>query len=366
MSQQASQQRLRVGKQVGKLDKEQRNGDGKHLAARCLGDALAQGQEHLGEDQDDPDLHFDQFGLAPPPVVHAQVVFEEPERQFDIEASGIQLRDFGQGKQEGIGDIGHIHADLYPIAKAHQVGRAVLARSQPDQRIQHFMVAIEGMDNLVRGVGAIARDPPQAAIRQGIKEAEGEVAQIEEQQAACDQPIQKRQEIDQAVLPDLLAPFQSQPALGTQIKQSQQFAGKQGGIGVWQVTQRLEMAGEPIEFGFIQAENARSEGGEPRLVLGGSVETQSVIDQGPQLFQGRESDLQQTFDQRISAQPKWGTPSDSLGAQKAPPVRKRAHAAQAAEQQTSPQLGPGKLKWAPTSAFGRAGIDQDGSLRRDR
>lgn len=68
-------------------------------------------------------------------------------------------------------------------------------------------MAIELMGDAVRRVLPLAADPPQLPLRQGIKEAEAEIAQIEEQQAARRESLQEVEHVHSAVLLHRLAPF---------------------------------------------------------------------------------------------------------------------------------------------------------------
>jgi len=116
------------------------------------------------------------------------------------------------------------------------------------------------MHDAVRRVLPIAADPPQFPLRQGIKEAEAEIAQIEEQQTTHRESLQEVQHIHSAVLLHRLAPFQPQPALGAQIKEAHQFAGKAGRVVCAQAAQGLQIPPHGVESGFIETEDISSKG----------------------------------------------------------------------------------------------------------
>jgi hypothetical protein len=58
------------------LFNEQRERDVKGVTDGGLGEAFAQGEQQLREDQEYPDLYFDQFRLATPEMAEVQVVFK--------------------------------------------------------------------------------------------------------------------------------------------------------------------------------------------------------------------------------------------------------------------------------------------------
>src|SRR2546422_4634852 len=137
------------------------------------------------------------------------------------------------------------------------------------------------MRDLVRRVLPIAAHPPQLPFSQGIKEAEAEIAQIEEQQTPHRESLQKVEHIHSAVLLHRLAPFQPQPALSTQIQEAYQFESCAGWIMCAQAPPGLEIPAHRVESGFIQTENLRSKGGERCGYRPGSGKGQPHIDSLP-------------------------------------------------------------------------------------
>jgi hypothetical protein len=71
----------------------------------------------------------------------------------------------------------------------------------------------------------------------------------------------------------LLAPFQAQPSLSTQIQKAHQFASKAGRVVSTQAAQGLQIPSYSVEASFIQTEDVGSKGGKrcgyrPRTSLG--------------------------------------------------------------------------------------------------
>jgi len=124
------------------------------------------------------------------------------------------------------------------------------------------VLPLEDMRDLVGCVLPIAAHPPELPLRQRLKKAEAEIAQIEEQQATWREPLQKIKHIHSTILMHRLTPFQTQPSLGAQVKETYQFAGKASRILCAQATQRLQIAAQGIEPGFIETEDLGSKGSE--------------------------------------------------------------------------------------------------------
>jgi hypothetical protein len=145
------------------------------ITVRCSGNALTQGIDDVREDEHHPDLYQDQFLLTPPSMRHAQIRVSVPGKPFRCPSVAHTVGPPPAiGEQLRITHIGQIHAHSHPIAQPHQpyqVACLLLASPQPDQSIEHLALAIEHMRDAVGRVLAIAADPPQLPLRQGIKEA---------------------------------------------------------------------------------------------------------------------------------------------------------------------------------------------------
>ena len=74
---------------------QQGHRDIERLAASPTGDLPSDGLQALGNDQDGPDLRLDQHRLGAPQQPQLEMVVDQPDRQFNIPAPGIQLDEVG-------------------------------------------------------------------------------------------------------------------------------------------------------------------------------------------------------------------------------------------------------------------------------
>src|SRR5205823_14191111 len=131
----------------GNIFDQQRQGDVKGINSSQSSRFQAQRLQQLRQQEHDQDLLPDEQGLATPPVMQPQLLFEGQDGQFDIPATRIEARNIAQGELAGIKHISQIAAHLRAIAKAHQAQQTArswaMGRTPPHADMQNFPPAIK-------------------------------------------------------------------------------------------------------------------------------------------------------------------------------------------------------------------------------
>src|SRR6266849_764559 len=312
----------------------------------------APGLVDLCQEQHQPELLLDEHRVAAPPMVQVQVLFERQKGQFDIPTSRVQLGDVAHTQQMWVEHIGHIAAHLLPIAKAHQAAEptrtTAMPATQPHQGIQDLLVPVEGMHQLVGGIGAPTADKPERSFAQIIEPGEVEVAQVEEQQAANRNLLQQWQRQQRSLHERVTHIAQRLPLLGADVEERDQLARPQARIACWHSTQQRQMAGEPIQRAFIQSQDLAGEGGQRRAAVAHQALGQGLTDQAEELAHRLDACLSQALDQRVVGEGQRLEGTNGGTAQPAPPVLVAAHATEHAQQQAEPQMALAQHTWAAT------------------
>ncbi len=148
--------------------------------------------QQLGNREHRPDLVQDDRRLARPQQVQVEVGFGGVDGHLDVPAAGIEAGDLGQGQAPRREDVGEVAVQRRAPAVLDQadgdLGPVGAVPAEPDQGVAGVAVLAEDVGHLVAGLGAQAADPPEAPGGQVVEPREGEVAQVEQQQAAAGQP----------------------------------------------------------------------------------------------------------------------------------------------------------------------------------
>ncbi len=128
----------------------------------------------------------------------------------------------------GIEHIGDEAALSPTLMEGHQpdgmLGPVGPVRSQPDDGVTGGGILVEHLHQRVTGAAAVAADPRQALLGQIVEPVKGEVAQVEQQQAATLEPVDQGPCQYLLVLAGSLGGQDALPLLGAQVQTGGQFA----------------------------------------------------------------------------------------------------------------------------------------------